>query len=102
MLYIEIKLPTTKIVLSKSDTQNFCKYTLNQFINGEINNLSDCGAVYAYNKLKSKINKNKTTLVLPLEYAMMLRTFCYNQKPNHDLYRVALYNIFEQLDKKFN
>lgn len=102
MLYIEIKLPTIKIVLTKSDVQNFCRYVINKFINGEINNLYDCGAVYSYNKLKGKINKNKTTLVLPLEYAMMLKTFCYNQQTNHDLFRIALYNMFEQLDKKMN
>jgi len=102
MLHIEIKLPTIKIVLTKSDVQNFCRYALNQFINGEIYTLSDCGAVYAYNKLKGKTNQSKATLVLPLEYAMMLRTFCLNQKPEHDLHRVVLYSILEQLDKKLN
>ncbi len=102
MLYVEIKLPVLKIVLTKTEVQNFCKYALNQFINGEINHLSDCGAVYAYNKLKGKINSNKTTLSLPLEYAMMLKTYCFRQNPNHDLYRIVLYRIYEQLDRKMN
>lgn len=100
MLQIEIKLPAVKIVLSKSDVQIFCKHVLNVFVHNKVNRLSDCGAVYAYNKLRSKVNQPKATLNLPLEYAMMLKIYCTNAVIEHDLERVVLYEIYEQLDKK--
>jgi len=100
MLQIEIKLPAVKIVLTKTDAQNFCKHVLNVFVNNKVNRLSDCGAVYAYNKLRSKLNQPKATLNLPLEYAMMLKTYCNNAIVEHDLERIALYGIYEQIDKK--
>jgi hypothetical protein len=100
MIHINLKTPVLKLQLEKADIQSFCELVLNQFLNHKIEKLSDCGAVWLYNKLQSKTKQAKTTIKLPLEYALMLRTFCHQTTVHHELHKVAIYTIFIQLDKQ--
>jgi hypothetical protein len=66
MIHINLKTPVLKLQLEKADIQSFCELVLNQFLNHKIEKLSDCGAVWLYNKLHSKNqtsqNHHKTTI----------------------------------------
>lgn len=100
MIHIAIKTPVLKLQLEKADIQSFCELVLNQCMNQKIKKLSDCGAVWLYNKLHSKTKQGKTTIKIPLEYALMLRTFCHQTPTQHVLHQIALHTIFIQLDKQ--
>lgn len=101
MFAIEIKIPPVKIVMQNTNAQNFCRYVLVSYFNSATKPTLPCyGAYYLYNKLRNKTNQQKITIKLPVEYAILLKDFCSNTAVEHDLDRICLYDIYEQLDKK--
>lgn len=100
MIFITLKLPTISVTMDNSTMTNYCQHCINVFSTNSVTTLSDCGAIWLYNKLSTKISQPKCTIKIPLEYAMMLKNYYKTAKYSHDLERIALFNIYEQIDKK--
>lgn len=101
MIHIEFKIPTITLTLDKTDIVNFLEMALYQYTYNSANTIHDLSAIWLFNKLRNKTTQKTTTIKIPLEYAMLLKTYCNKYaKPNHDLHRIATDNIYIQLDKQ--
>lgn len=99
MIGVQIIVPVYKISLHRSDAENFCRYVLRRYVEKQgFTSLLDCAAVNAYNKLRNKLANKKITLSLPMDQALLLKRYCQTMATDHDLERIALDSIFQNLD----
>lgn len=57
-------------------------------------------AVWFYNKLRTKSFQRPTRMVIPLEYAALIRRHCAKAPCYHELHQVANYEIQVQIEKQ--
>lgn len=100
---IDIRTRRVQLNLDKATAQSFCMNVINILHNEPScqNVMSYLGACFLYNKLRIKTTQ-KIRIKLPLEYGIMIKKHCQKANCYHELESVALYNIYEQLDKQIN